>query len=123
MTEVEKSKLTQQFLQCIAQHLSGRPDCKGVEYVVTIGDNVFKHIDLVTMEPFKFVFPDKYRRNQIDKLPIIAHVAKEHFPHLFINIDGRFEAHLDVSQLVKGVYVYQSSFDKKKRRWVKVESL
>lgn len=121
MTEVEKSKLTQQFLQCIAQHLSGRADCKGVEYAVTIGHDTFE--ELVVIEPPKFVFPDRYQRAEINRISVIAHVAKTHFPELYIHTHDMLTTHVDTSQLVKGVYLYQSSFDKKKRRWVKLESL
>ena len=121
MTEVEKSKLTQKFLQCIAQHLSGRTDCKGVEYAVTIGHDLFR--ELAMIEPPKFVFPNKYKRSEIDRVPVLTHVARDHFPELYIYTDGMFGTHVDVSQLVEGVYVYQSSVDKKKRRWVRIESL
>lgn len=121
MTEVEKSKLTQQFLQCIAQHLAGRADCRGVEYAITIGHDTFE--ELVSMEPPKFVFPDRYQRAEINRVSVVEHVAKNHFPELYMSTSNTFSTYLDVSKLVKGVYLYQTSFDKKKRRWIRLESL
>lgn len=117
--EQEKTTLTKDMLHCISSHLSGRQDCKGVEYAVTIGHETFD--DLVVLEPVKFVFPNRYRRCERDRIPVVSHVVKEHFPELYINTDSMYGTHIDTSKLVKGVYVYQSSIDSKRRRWVRVK--
>ena len=117
--EQEKAKLTKDILYSVSKHLSGRVDCRGVEYAVTIGHETFD--DLVTLEPVKFVFPTRYRRCERDKVPVMSHVIKEHFPSLYNNTDGMYGTHIDTSKLVKGVYVYQSSVDSKRRRWVRVK--
>lgn len=136
MTEVEKSKLTQQFLQCIAQHLSGRPDCKGVTYRIVIGvyDSVLVPPCIsmfeeelaenrVLFSPNVMVFPDRYRRKETDKVNVVYHVAANHFDKMLLTYQEDGCTFIDTANLVKGVYEYQPSVDNKKRRWVRLESL
>lgn len=136
MTEVEKSKLTQQFLQCIAQHLSGRPECKGVAYRIAIGtyDTVLLPSSIsmfeeelaqnrVLFSPNVFVFPDRYRRKDTDKVGVVYHVAANHFDDMLLTYQEDGCTFVNTENLVKGIYEYQSSVDNKKRRWVRIESL
>lgn len=134
MTEVEKSKLTQQFLQCIAQHLSSRPECKGITYRIAIDAYDTKLIDSkpilendlsgsrILFSPNVLVFPDRYQRKEINKVNVVHHVICSHFGELLID-DEEIGLFVDSSKLVKGIYEYQSSMDNKKRRWVRIESL
>lgn len=134
MTEVEKSKLTQQFLQCIAQHLSSRPECKGVAYRIAIDEYDSKLVDCkpilkndlsgsrILFRPNVLVFPDKYQRKEINKVNVVYHVISSHFSDLLVD-NKEIGLFIDSSKLVKGIYEYQSSVDNKKRRWVRIESL
>lgn len=122
MTEIEKAKVTTQFLRHIAQHLSSRPDCKGVEYVVTIGTDQWK--DAVLMSPTKYVFPNRYDRSPSYLESVVLHVLKHHMPELYLpRTECAYNAFVDETKIVPGTYMYQLSVDKKKRRWTKVESL
>lgn len=113
------SDLTKRVLKCISDHLSGRNDCKGVNYSVTIGTEYFE--ELMIFEPVRImVFPNRYRRHESDKVSVISHVIQEHFPELYKGTNGMFNINADTSKLVKGVYVYESSVDNKRRRWVRV---
>ena len=122
MTEVEKAKVTTQFLRCIAQHLSSRADCKGLEYVVTIGTD--KWDDAVLMSPMKYVFPNRYDRSPSYLESVVLHVLKHHMPELYSpRTECIYTAFVDINKIVPGTYMYQLSIDKKRRRWTKVESL
>ena len=119
MTEVEKSKKTEQFLRCIAQHLSSRRDCRGIRYTVTLGCPVDKR--RVTFEPVRLVCPNRYRRCERDKVNIITHVIKEHFPELQLQESDTDIVYVNTAKLVPGVYVYELSIDKKRRRWARIK--
>ncbi len=121
MTEIEKSKTTEMFLRLIAQHLSSRQDCRGIEYTVTIGNEYWD--DIVLMDPPKHVYPDKHRRSSADLRPVTEHVLKYHMPELYLPTEDSCNLFIDKDKIVPGVYMYQLSVDKKKRRWIKVESL
>lgn len=119
MNEIEKSKTTEKFLKCIAQHLSSRGDCRGIRYTVTLGCPVDKRI--VTFEPIRLVFPNRYRRCGRDKVNIITHVIKEHFSELQIQETDTDIVYVDTDKMVTGVYVYELSIDKKRRRWTRIK--
>ena len=136
MTEIEKSKLTQQFLQCIAQHLSSRLECKGISYRIAIGvyDSILYPQEVsmfekelsnkrVLFHPNTYVFPDRYHRKDTDKVGVVYHVAASHFEDIILTYQEDGCTYVDTDKLVCGVYEYQLSMDKKKRRWVKIESL
>ena len=90
---------TERFLFTLSSRLSGRQDCKGVEYVVSIGD-------VITIFPYICVFPDTYHRRRTDKRSIIDYI--------------RDILDLSSQDLVRGVYKYQLSDSTRKRRWTKV---
>lgn len=136
MTEPEKSKLTQQFLQCIAQHLSSRSECKGVTYRIAIGEydtvlappciSMFEDSlakNRVLFSPNVAVFPDRYRRKDTDKVSVVYHVASAHFDEMLLTYQEDGCTFIQADNLVRGVYEYQPSIDNKKRRWVRLESL
>lgn len=115
MKLIEKSLLTKQLLQKIANHLSGRKDCKGVNYVVTI------HSEEKSVEfyPSTQVFPNRYRRCERDKVSIVSHVIQEHLPELLIGFDTQLNLLVDTDKLVPGTYIYESSIDNRRRRWTR----
>lgn len=123
------SKLTQAFLTSIAQHLSSRAECRGVNYRIAIGVNdpqIINHNvpeNCITFIPNIYVFPDRYHRKDTDKIPIVYHVASAHYSDNLSAYQKEGYAFIDTANLVPGVYEYQSSIDNKKRRWVRLESL
>jgi len=118
LPNLTNAELTKQVLTCISSHLSSRGDCKGVKYEVEIGPENYQNLVLFTPTRIK-VFPNRYRRCKRDKVTIISHVFKEHFPDLLIETDDGFNTYVDTSKLVRGVYEYQPSIDNKRRRWIR----
>lgn len=94
------AKYTENFLHQISSHLSGRNECKGVEYVVTISKgNVF-------VEPSIKVCKNRYSRKESDKLFVETHIQ---------NFHSNSE-----NSLVDGTYKYILSNSRKRRRWMKL---
>ena len=94
---------TQQLLRRITRRLSGREDCKKVNYRVTISDNG------IYMEPLILVYRDRYHRKEQDKMSIITYV------HDFKMSNIRLD------EFVFGSYEYQLSADGKNRRWRRLD--
>lgn len=91
---------TAEFLQKISKRLSGRDDCKDVEFEVKISDKS------IEMFPLIYVFPDTYHRSACDKLTIISFIQQ-----LMPNC-----------KLTSGKYKYQriATSARKQRRWIKI---
>jgi len=96
-----KMKNTEDFLKLVAYRLSGRDDMKHVNYRVKISKK-----GSVCMDPVVMIFPNRYRRKEADKIDIISYI-------LAMMISDR--------DFVPGEYVYQSSVNNKRRRWIKVK--
>lgn len=112
-----QSAQTKQLLHSIASHLSSRVECRGVRYIVTIGVD---DSHLVSFGPVDVkVYPNRYRRCERDKVTILSHVLREHFPELVLSADRDGNIVVDTSKLISGVYEYQASIDNKRRRWVR----
>ena len=97
------AKKTENFLKHISSRLSGRDDCKKLNYKVTITATN------ITMEPLIQVYPNRYRRKEGDKVDIISYVHIYKMPQVALG------------DLVPGRYEYQLSADKKNRRWRKLD--
>jgi len=93
----ENNDITVSFLNQISKHLSGRKDCRKIEYLVMIRDNIVK------MDPHFEVYPDKYHRKTANKDGVLEHIFKYHVGS-------------DVS-LSDGTYIYRLSTNGKSRRW------
>ena len=93
---------TEYLLKSIASRLSGREDCRQMKYKVNIGLNGVK------MEPLIYVYKNRYRRKETDKLDIVS------FVHEY-KLNGAL-----LSDFVFGTYEYQTSADGKKRKWIKI---
>lgn len=93
---------TEFLLKSISTRLSGREDCKQLEYVVTINENG------VHMNPLVQVFPNRYQRKEKDKIDIVSYVHQYKMPNA--RLDG----------FVFGKYKYQLSADKTQRKWRKM---
>ena len=131
-----RTKLTKEFLNCVAKHLSGRSECRGVTYRIVIGveDNAVQHLfnlkgyakisfeDYAMFLPHVLVFPDRYHKKVYHKLPILDHVLLYHFQDtLYKGHDDKGNIKIRTDALIPGVYEYQPSVDMKRRRWVRVK--
>lgn len=108
---------TKRFLNLIALHLSGRSECKGVEYHCMICDNY------VSFKPYVEVFRSKHNRTTADKVSVDRHVLFEHMNELLKDSEGLGNVVLLESKcMVRGHYVYRCSVGRKRRRWERVIS-
>lgn len=115
-TDIQKAN-TRRFLNLIAYHLSGRSECKGVEYHCIICDNY------VSFKPYVEVFRSKHNRNYSDKISVDRHVLFEHMSELLQDTEGLGTLVLIKNRcMVRGHYVYRCSVGRKRRRWERVVS-
>ena len=96
------SQQTEFLLKSIASRLSGREDCRKIPYTVKIDHNG------VTMSPLVYVFPNRYKRQETDKMEIVA------FVHQYMMSNAL------LSGFVFGTYQYELSVDSKRRKWRKI---
>ena len=101
--ENQRFKNTDDFLKLLAYRLSGRDDLKSTTYKVHIAEN-----DQITMDPLIFVYPNRYRRKEADRMDIVSFILST-----FVRKQDRI--------FVPGDYIYQPCGNSKRRRWVKVE--
>ena len=94
---------TEFLLKAVANRLSGREDCRKVCYRVIIDHNG------VRMNPLIYVWPNRYRRREEDKLDIISYIHKYKMPNA------------ELTGFVFGVYEYELSYDGRRRKWRKAE--
>lgn len=132
----ESSKLTYKFLHMISSHLSGRADCRKLEYIVAIGvddariprqlsledSDKIDHANYVYMYPEVLVFPGARNRNKNLKLSIVDHIIKSHMTEeLYNGVDPFGRIKVETSKMVQGVYKYQISYSGRKRRWIRMK--
>lgn len=126
MTE---SQRTQQFLQHVSRRLSGRIDCKKVEFRVGIGCR-FPGADKITapqildsryifFSPPINVYKDLHHRKELDLRNIVDHVIQEYYDNLILGYDLLGNLIVDTSKFIIGVYDYQLSIDQKRRKWMR----
>ena len=132
MIPKNKPDFTVDVLKCISDHLSGRKDCRQIEYTVYIGVADDEHERQLTLAevtniehkvffyPKRAVYPDRFHRNKSDAQDIITHVIKDHFPDLYDGEDFNSVC-IKSDVLEPGVYMYILSFDKKKRQWIRIK--
>ena len=101
LKDSERIKNTEDFLKLIAYRLSGRDDTKHLNYRIKISKK-----SSVSMEPMVYIFPNRYCRKESDRTDVVSYILS-----MMMN-DWDF---------VPGEYVYQSSINNKRRRWVKVK--
>lgn len=100
----KKIASTEKFLKQISEHLSGRDDCRQVEFEVDIKTYV-DCIQVVSIRPEVSVYPDRKHRRIQDKTSVIDHILS---------------FHNDDYVLENGKYIYRLSVDKKRRKWMKI---
>ena len=100
----KKRTSTEKFLKQISEHLSGRDDCRQVEFEVDI-KTYFDCVQVVSIRPEVFVYPDRKHRRIQDKTSVIDHILS---------------SHNDEYVLENGNYIYRLSVDKKRRKWMKI---
>ena len=129
MTRKDVSIRTQQFLRSIARRLSGRSDLKNANYVIGIGYPADKtrrkykmddESERIYFSPDVYCFRDMHHRSDKDKFRVADLILHKQFPELVKGRDEYGELVVDISKLNTGVYEYQSSFDVKRRRWVRI---
>lgn len=97
-----QSHQTEYLLKSISQRLSGRDDCRNATYTVTIDHSGVK------MSPLVYVFPNKYKRKETDRLDIVS------FVHQY-KMKGAV-----LSGFVFGTYTYDTAGDSKGRKWRRI---
>lgn len=107
---------TRELLLCISQHLSTRPECKGLIYHVTIDDT-----GVFVFDPDICVYPNSHRRKISDKIAISAHVLKDHFPDLYLGTDEFGRLKVSTARVVPGNYTYQAPYMCQRRRWARFQ--
>lgn len=124
------SARTQAFLRMIARRLSGRDDCKKMQYVIGIGlptdPELLKSLpegetvdDHIFFKPDVHVYKDTYHRSGKDLYKIADLIITKYFPDLVMGRDAYGYLKVDTTKLTKGIYEYQMSVDGKRRRWVR----
>lgn len=103
MNKITRSDNTKRYLLALSRRLSGRTDCRRVEYIVRINDSC------ILMNPNILV---RINRSKDVTLPACWYI----FLKLFGASNG-----MVASLLTTGKYKYCLSADGKKRRWEKIE--
>lgn len=94
---------TEELLNNISKRLSGRDDCRNMNYCIVINHGG------VEMSPSVFVYPDIHHRKDKDKVEIVE----------FVKYTMMKDAKL--SDFTFGTYLYESNYERTKRRWVRVD--
>ena len=105
---------TLQLLRHLAEHVSYRTAGQRAEYIVNIG------VDTLCFSHNFPVLPDRFHRRETDKCPVAEHVMKFHMPDVFVEA-SQGQVVFTPGSFVPGVYKYQLSFDRRRRRWTKLE--
>lgn len=117
---------TLELLNSISRHLSGRKDCKGVEYRVRLctedANNPYSKYQLSEVEftPEVKVFPSTKCRAEYQKEPILYHILTRHYPHWFEGMRPSGNCAISSNTIIPGIYIYRVSANKKYRRWERI---
>lgn len=117
-SEAKAGQLTKQVLKSISQHLSGRVDCKDVEYSVHIYRDDKTGDDVIEVSPFITVFPSTFRRKETDRRGIAYHVIRIHFPEIYAQ-SSTSVVQVKANSLVQGSYIYKRYKLTRRRKWIR----
>lgn len=122
---------TQLFLRQLTRRLSGRQDCKHVEFKIGIGVRFPESTKLTSpkiddsryifFEPHINVYRDNHHRKAIDLRDVVDLIVQNYYSDLIIGWDTLGNTLVDTSQFVQGVYQYKLSVTKHKRRWIRLD--
>lgn len=116
--EAKAGQLTKKVLKSISHHLSGRLDCKDIEYSVHIYLDSKTGDDVVEVSPYISVFPSTFHRKETDRRGIAYHVIRIHFPEIYAQ-SSTSVVQVKSNSLVRGSYVYKRYKLTRKRKWVR----
>lgn len=111
------SDRTNLLMNLLSKRLSSRDDCKGQQYVLRITSDEF--YQSVSFEPNVLVYPNTYKRNQSDKLPVLIHILNQHFNDFVIVCEDKIM--VKPATFVDGTYSY-TQWIFKNRRWHNLKS-
>ena len=108
----ENSRNTCNLLRCISSRLSSRTDCRGIEYEVTIFDDMSLNV-----VPNVLIFPNTHRRRPCDTISITQYAILSCLSPVSI-YSYPDKVVLSKHCLVPGKYVFKLSADKLNRKWI-----
>ena len=119
--EAKAGQLTKKVLKSISRHLSGREDCKDLEYSVHIFHDNKTGDDVVEVSPYISVFPNTFHRKETDKRGVAYHVIYTHFPEIYAQ-SSTSVVQIKSNSLVRGSYVYRRYKLTRRRKWIRVSN-
>lgn len=108
---------TKELLRHVSQRLSGREDCKQLEYEVEIGQNQ------VRFHPDIYTYRDMHHRSDKDRFRVADLILHKYYSQYIIMRDIEGNLLIDTSGFLEGIYRYQLSVKGKRRRWINTKSL
>lgn len=126
MDDPKQSILTDNFLRSVARRLSGRGDCRLLEYNITIQPYDDENDELI-MNPWIWVYPDRHHRKDSYKQNIIPFIVSRYFQEdIILQISPNGSLLIPKDTLVDGSYRYkkykfsQKDQVKTTRKWIKL---
>lgn len=114
-TEIEKR--TQNLLSRISTRLSGRNDCKKVEYLLTITESEDSNYCKIKFKPCIYIYPDRYHKQDTDLASIILYIVGQITN--FTVIDDCIVVSRGL--FLPGEYLYEFRKISKRRYWKKLK--
>lgn len=111
------SDRTNLLMNLLSKRLSSRDDCKGQQYVLKITS--CESCQSVSFEPNVLVYPNTYKRNQSDKLPVLIYILNRYFKDFVIRYEDKII--IKSATFVDGNYSY-TQWIFKNRRWHDLKS-
>ena len=91
---------TPELLREVSNHLSTNPRCKGQVYYLRVEPD-----GVIRFSPDIWVLPNRYKRKEQDKEPVVEHILKHHFGFSVVREDdGSIKT--DSRYFVPGNYQY-----------------
>lgn len=111
--------LTKDVLRSISMHLSGRSDCKGMEFKVDIFRDKLSGNDVIEVSPYITVFPNTFNRKEKDRRGIAYHVISKHFPEILEDSPSNI-VQVKHNALTLGTYIYKKYPLMRMRKWYRI---
>ena len=114
MTNYQRTEL---LLKAVSKRLTGRNDCKKVEFVVDIGVH---NSASILFEPDIYVYKDLHHRKDTDSSRIVDFVLNRDLPEVIWGRDQYGDLTVDTTMFSRGIYKYELAHNGKKRRWIRL---